>query len=342
MNVTIKKIAEIAGVSRGTVDRALNNRPGVNPQVRERVRKIADDLGYRPNPAAKVLANSRYNTKKIGILVNSIGNPFFDEVIRGVHGALDKFDEFGLQSSIKLMKGYDDPDRQIALLDELEEEQVNGIVMTPINVPEIADRIHDLKQKNIPVVTINTDVLDSERMAFVGCHYKQSGAIAAGIMGMVGRGQPERYAIIGNSVKNLAVERRIVGVLETLKKDFPWIETVSVLHNDDSDSICYRLVRELTEQNEGLDGICFAGAGAEEGIRAAMECKKKLKIVTFDLTEGIRRYLKEDVITATICQEPYRQGYDGVNILGKFILWGQEPKKIINHTELTVATKYCV
>ena len=51
MAVTLKQIAELAGVSRGTVDRALYNRGRVKPEVADRIRKIADDLGYQPNRA---------------------------------------------------------------------------------------------------------------------------------------------------------------------------------------------------------------------------------------------------------------------------------------------------
>ena len=51
MAVTIKQIAEVAQVSRGTVDRALNHRPGVKAEVAARVRRIADDLGYKPDVA---------------------------------------------------------------------------------------------------------------------------------------------------------------------------------------------------------------------------------------------------------------------------------------------------
>ena len=54
MPVTLKQIAELAGVSRGTVDRALYNRGRVNPEVAARIRAIADELGYQPNRAGRV------------------------------------------------------------------------------------------------------------------------------------------------------------------------------------------------------------------------------------------------------------------------------------------------
>ena len=196
--------------------------------------------------------------------------------------------------------------------------------MTPINVPEIVQKIDELKKKQIAVVTVNSDVLDSSRIAYVGCRYKKSGSVAAGILGMINRGNEEQYAVIGSSIKNLAVERRVQGIIETLETDYPWIRITDRLYNEDNDEISYSEVKKLLGRRSDLDGICFAGAGSEGGIRAVLESGKKLKIVTFDLTEAIGRYLKENVVTATVCQNPYRQGYDGTDLLGKYLLWNQK------------------
>ena len=63
MGVTIRQIAEAAGVSRGTVDRALNNRGRIRPEVAERVRQIAEEMGYKPNQLGRALSMSRNNIK---------------------------------------------------------------------------------------------------------------------------------------------------------------------------------------------------------------------------------------------------------------------------------------
>lgn len=341
MRVTIKKIAEVAGVSRGTVDRALNERSGVKPEVAERVKKIARDLGYKPNPAAKALADKRYVNKKMGILLNSEGNPFFDEVIKGVTAALSSLEEFGMESVMRTMKGYS-VKTQLSLLEEFEKEQVNGIVMTPVNSQEIVDKIKELKSKGIEVVTVNSDVVDSGRMAYVGCKIQKSGSVAAGLIGMMNCGEEERYAIIGSSVKNLAVKRRIQGIVDTLAQDYSWITVTDILETEDSDEIAYQKVSELLDRRKDLSGICFAGAGHEGGIKAILDKKRKIKIVAFDLTDAIRKYLKSDVVTATICQEPYKQGYEAVDIMGKYLIWNQKPEKELNLTEISIVTKYSI
>lgn len=85
MGVTIKEIAQAAGVSRGTVDRALNNRPGVNSDVAKRVRRLARDLGYRPNQVAKALVGRSHTSSKIGIIIVTENNSFYDDM-EALHG----------------------------------------------------------------------------------------------------------------------------------------------------------------------------------------------------------------------------------------------------------------
>ena len=80
---TIKEIAELAGVSRGTVDRVLNNRGSVHPATAALVKEIARRLDYKPNPAGIALAAQRRNLK-LGVLLFDTGNSFFDEVLKGV------------------------------------------------------------------------------------------------------------------------------------------------------------------------------------------------------------------------------------------------------------------
>lgn len=68
MAVTSKQIAELAGVSRGTVDRALHNRGRVSPEVAERIRKLAKELEYQPNAIGRALVKTSQDFK-IGVVL---------------------------------------------------------------------------------------------------------------------------------------------------------------------------------------------------------------------------------------------------------------------------------
>ena len=80
-DVTIYDVARAAGVAPSTVSRAFS-RPGrVNAGTAERIRQVADDLGYRANPLARALSTSR--SLMIALVVSDVANPFYSEIIRG-------------------------------------------------------------------------------------------------------------------------------------------------------------------------------------------------------------------------------------------------------------------
>lgn len=340
MKVTIREVAEAANVSRGTVDRALNHRPGVNQQVAERIIKIAEELGYKPDMAARTLANKKY-TKTIGVLLCSEGNPFFHEVIQGVNNALEEMGHFGIQSSVKKIKGFD-ADLQLEKIDELLEERISGLVITPVNSKRVAQKIQELEDKKIPVVTINTDISIVKHLAYVGCDYVTSGCVAGELLGMMSNGAEEHIAIVIGSKMVMAQAQRLKGIKKTLKQDYSNIVVDTVLENEDDDQKSYELLKTLLQKNQDLTTICFAAAGVEGGIKAVCETKygRKIRIITYDLTDIVKENLKSGVVSATVCQEPFRQGFMGVEILGRYLLYGTRPEESTVKTHIFIATKY--
>ena len=86
MAVTVKDVAESAGVSTATVSRVINDDPGIKPETRERVKKAIRTTGYRINKAARSLKTSRTGT--VGLLVPELANDFFMTVAQGVEDVL--------------------------------------------------------------------------------------------------------------------------------------------------------------------------------------------------------------------------------------------------------------
>ncbi len=147
MAVTIKQIAELAGVSRGTVDRALNHREGVKKEVAERILQIAKELNYRPNAVAKALANTK-RPCLIGVLMNSDGNEFFDEVMAGIRKAKKEIESFGVSISFRMMKGFD-VQKQLNLIAQMKEEGIAALAITPIDDPVIVKSLNDLSREGM-------------------------------------------------------------------------------------------------------------------------------------------------------------------------------------------------
>ena len=172
---TIKQIAELAGVSRGTVDRVLNNRGSVNANTAARVREIAEKLNYKPNKAGLMLAAQKKNLK-IGVILFPDSNPFFSEVLEGVNAKAKELSAYNFTVLIRQVP-FDETE-QFNTMEALLAEGINGLVIAPFNSLYIAAEIDRLTEMNIPVITVNTDIL-SRRIAYVGSNYRLSGQTAA-------------------------------------------------------------------------------------------------------------------------------------------------------------------
>ena len=97
---TMKEIAALSGVSRGTVDRVLNHRGSVHPDTAARVLKIAKQLNYQPNKAGLMLAAQKKNLK-IGVILFQDTNPFFQEVLKGVYAKAEELAGYNCQVLVR-------------------------------------------------------------------------------------------------------------------------------------------------------------------------------------------------------------------------------------------------
>ena len=241
MPVTIKDIAKAANVSRGTVDRALNDRGGVNPDVAARIKSIAADMGYKPNTIAKALA-TRSNPVRLGVILNSIGNPFWDKVIDGINSAYDNLSDFGISMEIRKMRGYDQ-DRQLHELEHLKEKGIDGLVITPISTPKVRDALNELIRSGVQVVCCNLDIDDVAYQAYVGCDYFCSGQTAGAIIGMTTHGE-SNLGIITSSHGLYFHEMRVKGCTSVLK-NYPNIHITDYAEAEDDEEVSYNEVKKM-------------------------------------------------------------------------------------------------
>ena len=177
MAVTSQQIAELAGVSRGTVDRALHNRGRVNPEVAARILQIAEDLGYQPNSIGQALVRSR-QTFRLGAILQSAETPTMQDVAAGARQAAAELRVSGLEIELREVQGRDTP-QVLRQIKDLMDWGAGGLAIASNNTPDLVQRINELSQKGVPVVTFNTDAPDSSRLCFVGMDNYRAGQTAA-------------------------------------------------------------------------------------------------------------------------------------------------------------------
>lgn len=338
MAATIKTIAQLAGVSRGTVDRVLNRRGGVNSETASRVTAIADKLSYKPNLVGKSLSTKGLCGRSIGVLLNAEGNPFFDDVLDGVAAKGAEIEDFGFHLHIEKLKGYD-IDQQLEGIDKLVASGVSGLVLSPINKPPISAKLKELQAKHTPVVCLNTDVLDAPRVAYVGSDYKQCGRVAAGLFGLLAGDVPQKLALIVGSFIILGHNLRVQGFQECVKEELPHFEIVAMVENNDDDQNSYKATKAVLTQNPNLTGIFFSAAGIEGGLKALEDAGLlgNINVVSVDLIDVVKNHLRRGNITATVCQEPFKQGYEAVRVMFDLLLADKRPANdILTETQIMI------
>lgn len=128
MSVTIHHVAQRAGVSASTVSRALTTPDLVRADTRERVLQSADEVGYRPNRAARGLSTGK--TANIGLIVPDLSNPYFPAVLKGAQARALQADH-----AVFLADTDEDPDLEVSLIQAMA-MQVDGIVLCSSRMSE--------------------------------------------------------------------------------------------------------------------------------------------------------------------------------------------------------------
>ncbi|NSW90393.1 MAG: LacI family DNA-binding transcriptional regulator [Firmicutes bacterium] len=152
MSVTTEEIARICGVSRGTVDRALHGRPGINPDTRKRIIETAQKLGYRPNFIARSLAKGR--TMTLGVIVFDLYNRFFAQIVNAIESKAREMGYF-----IYLTLTNKDLEIEKKCIEHLTDRKVDGILLCSVNNSKDYDKY--LKSLNIPIVTVINKISES-------------------------------------------------------------------------------------------------------------------------------------------------------------------------------------
>jgi LacI family transcriptional regulator len=169
--VTIEDVARLAGVSRQTVSRAINNKGEISPLTLNRVMEAVEALDYRPSGVARGLATQR--TRTIGLIVPDITNPFFPEVARGVQDVAR-----GNGYSVFLCNTDESPREELQALQSLAAQPVDGIILFGSRISDddliaFTDRYHPLVVLNrfLQRPGVSLILVDNQRGAKLAVDY---------------------------------------------------------------------------------------------------------------------------------------------------------------------------
>lgn len=336
MAITIKEIAELASVSRGTVDRVINNRGGVNNETRDRILALVSNYGFVPNKAGKILA-AKKNPLVFGVVIPSVQNEFYIDVVNGVLEAVKELSDFGVNVIIKQFDDYNS-DIQIQILNELLFDKINGLIIVPIDNSEISVKLAEISKMTIPVITINSDIKNSNRLCYVGHEYKKGGETAAGLMNLFSK-KTVNVGILTGSLSILGHKQRVDGFINLSKEKYPNINILAIRENKDRNNISYEETKQMLEVNDDINAVYISAGGVNGACKAIKEFGREVVVISFDDIPKTKELVLDGTISATICQQGYKQGYLPVKILFEYLTYNKPPENEFIYTDVIIKIK---
>jgi LacI family transcriptional regulator len=314
----IHLIAELAHVSIGTVDRALHGRPGISESTRQRILRVAEQIAYTPNLAARALSVSKASAR-IGVCIPREIHFFYDQLWSGVLDEARSVAPLGIQFVNRPVHALGENDTQA--FKELAASQVDGIIVTAGSPQGLKPLIDEAEENGIRVVCVSTDAPESQRSTIVCVEPLLNGRLAGELMGkFVPPGS--KVAVIAGMLSAEDHRRKTAGFSDAFPRHCPGGQIVSVIEGHEDEDESFQKTFDLLGRDPGLAGLYVNTVNCLPVCRAlgARGLAGKTKLITTDLFAEMSPYFEKGTITASIYQQPHRQGQMAVRLMADHLV----------------------
>jgi LacI family transcriptional regulator len=316
--ITLRMVAEKAGVSVNTASRAINNKPDINQETKKRIFKVAQELGYVRNNTAVALRTKKTGT--IGVVIEDNRNPFYAEVLNGMEVAAREKNYHIILTNTQ--KDYKKEEEAINLLLA---KRVDGLLIDPVQDRD--DDINSLVEANIPFVVVGRDFENIELDAVYNDEVK-GGFLATEYLIKKGH---KRIALIDGFLYKSPAKGRLEGYKKALIKYGISMDDALVSVGDIDVKDGYERTKQMLEKDLDFTAI-FAyndmmAFGAMQAIREkGLKIPEDIGLVGYD---DIPFCSLMDPALTTIRLKKQELGIESVKLLLSHINGNREkPKKI--------------
>jgi len=323
-NLGIKELAKMADVSIGTVDRVLHNREGVSLETKEKVLKIVKETGYKKNIMASRLKLASIKEIKIAILVPQANrhSSYWDLPLLGIDTAVDEMSELGISNDyfyFDLLK----PETFKSKIDHILDLEYDALITVPFFGKESESLLLRSREKNIPVVFLDTERELNQSGNFIRQNAYNAGKVAARLLhGLVG--DDGLYFVVnilnerGKQINNFQRENGFRSYFEEdLKNGNSNVHVINHPLQDELELTPDIIELVKSDVNKGL----FITNARSFLIPSLIESHNitNTKIVGFDLNKLNVKFLKSGAIDFLINQKPEYQGYAAIKGIYKYL-----------------------
>ena len=320
---TIKDIAEMAGVSKATVSRVMNNSGYVAAETRTKIENLMKEYDYMPSALAVNL--SRQETSTIGVVVPEIGNTFYADILHGVTQVADELD-----LSLVLFDTQDSLERERRAFRVLQQQKVRGIILGPsINYPETREGralLETLKRLSVPIVIVDRDFENMPWDAVLYENYQSSYQAALELY----KAGNQRMAVITGDMTLKIGRERLEGFLKGVEDCGLKVQPEDIYYGNFTMNRSYELSMELLSQSELPDAVYTSNNDTSLGFLKAVN-EKGIRIGRDIAVMGNDRIATLDIpgiAFSCVYRDTYEMGRMAIRLLQERIAHPQKSRSI--------------
>ncbi len=313
--VGMREVAQALGISIGTVDRALHDKPGINSTTRKQVLEMAKLLGYRPNLAARYLSSRKQIT--IGVCLPMELAYFYADVEQGILGSAGAFQALGvriLQRPYPVLGSH-----EVEAIQDVLSEEIEGLVISPGYPNQVKPYIQQAASRGIPVVCVATDAPGTSRLASISVDPLINGSLAGELMGQFLPPGSKVLVFIGMHA-TVDHAQKAKGFRRSFQEFCPNGKVAQVIEAHDNEEEAFTKCRKFL-QRERVQGIYVSTANSIPVMHAldTLGLAGEIKVIGTDLFPALVPLIESGKIAATIHQRPREQGRRAFGALMEYI-----------------------
>lgn len=338
---TIKDISELAGVSKGTVDRVLHKRGKVSESALKKVNKILEEIEYKPNPIAKSLKNNKIYRVCI-LFPKSNQDSFWTPCLTAIKEMENNYQAFGI--SIEQHR-YDSksPTSFLEQANALIATKPDAILMAPLFYQEAQIIKKSCFEQEIIISTFNNVIDKNSLTNYIGQDLFQTGRIAAKLLDSLTTSGDLLIVHIDEQVQNAThMQEKENGFKHYFEeKNDPAYSISTINIKKTLDTNYFEFLDSYFKSNPNITGIFVTTSKTYVAAQFKTESRKDIKIVGYDLVEKNIEHLKKGSIDFLINQNPKKQAFQGLSNLAEHLLFAKEiPKETLLPIDIINSENY--
>ena len=297
----LKDVARLAGVSTATVDRVVNERPGVQDHTRQHVLSVMTRMLEPCDNQADGRATSGHNAISLDFVIPDSGNAFMSELITQLQSHAGQRHDVAL--TFHRPEGIDAAN----IADTLKAigKHSKGVGLIGLDRPAVRDMVRDLVRRGTPVVTMASDIRNVPRVNYIGIDNHAAGRLAGYLTGQMTGPDRRKVALMLGSRAYLGHEEREMGFRSILRESFPGLDIVAEREVEEDAERARQALLSVLKLHPDLNAVYCIGAG-QPGIAKAIEQTGRtgsLFFVGHGLSSDTRRFLTDGTMNVVIDED---------------------------------------